>query len=347
MRASQEGPTIAVRGATATAAGGQEAHHATASPTTPRLGLRDVHLQTGSLVRLVSASIYKTSAGRTHLQGIYLRALEGLRAPVTRRTIETRFGSTHLLETGSEGDPPVVLFQGGNSLNPLSLAWFLPLASRYRLYAPDTVGHPGFSAETRLSPKDLSYGEWASDVLDALELDQASIIGPSFGAGIALRLAALAPERIRSAALLVPSGVISPPVLPLLRGIIAPMLGYMLRPNQRRLNRAVKPIFTGEPAPLWLEATKASFDHLRLESSMPRPATSEELLGFTAPTLVVAAERDPFFPGRLVLQRAREILPHARLELFEGESHVLSDDGVRRLRELVREVCAPEAEEPA
>ena len=234
----------------------------------------------------------------------------------------------------------------GNSLNPLSLEWFVPLASRYRLFAPDTVGHPGFSAETRVSAKDLSYGEWALDVLDALGLEQPSIIGVSFGAGIVLRLAALASECIRSAVLAVPSGIISPPVLPLARKILMPMLAYKLRPTDERLYRTVKPIFTDEPHPLWLEVTKGSFDHLRLESSMPRPAKKEELEQFHAPTAVIAAERDPFFPGAPVLERAGHILPHARLELLQGEAHVLSDAGLSQLLEVVEEMLQPQPSEP-
>jgi hypothetical protein len=32
----------------------------------------------------------------------------------------------------------------------------------------DTIGHPGKSAKTVLSHKTMEYGEWASDVIDAL-----------------------------------------------------------------------------------------------------------------------------------------------------------------------------------
>jgi hypothetical protein len=33
-----------------------------------------------------------------------------------------------------------VFLPGGNFLNPTCLKWFLPLAERHRLYAPDIVG---------------------------------------------------------------------------------------------------------------------------------------------------------------------------------------------------------------
>jgi len=31
-------------------------------------------------------------------------------------------------------------------------------------YAPDTIGHPDYSAQRVLSSKDYSYGQWAVDV---------------------------------------------------------------------------------------------------------------------------------------------------------------------------------------
>ena len=91
--------------------------------------------------------------------------------------------------TGPDAAPPVVVLQGGNFLNPYSLAWMLPGLRERRVYAPDTIGHPGRSAQTRLSPMDHSYGVWIADLLDGLGLDRVPLIGSSYGAGIILRAA--------------------------------------------------------------------------------------------------------------------------------------------------------------
>lgn len=93
------------------------------------------------------------------------------------RYIETRFGPTHVLVTGPEEAPPLVIFQGGNVVNPSTLGWFSPLLETFRVYAPDTVGHPGRSAQTRLSPADDSLAHWAVDVFDGLELERPSVLG--------------------------------------------------------------------------------------------------------------------------------------------------------------------------
>jgi pimeloyl-ACP methyl ester carboxylesterase len=139
---------------------------------------------------------------------LYAEATNALGVPVESRSIQTRYGETHVLVIGAARDAPAaVVFHGGNFLNPYSLAWMLPALTRFRVFAPDTVGHPGLSDQRRLSARDDSYGQWAADVLSALQLDQASIIGTSYGGGIALRLCEVAPQRIERLILHVPSSI--------------------------------------------------------------------------------------------------------------------------------------------
>ena len=91
----------------------------------------------------------------------------------------------------------IVIFGGGNVVGPLTLGWFASLAQGLRLVSPDTIGQPGLSAGVRVSGSDESLGQWALDVIDAAELQAPAAIGVSYGAGILLRLAELAPERVR------------------------------------------------------------------------------------------------------------------------------------------------------
>lgn len=52
---------------------------------------------------------------------------------IMKQMVEMRFGDAHILVTGPKDGPPLVIFHGGNSINPLSLAWFVPLTKEYRV----------------------------------------------------------------------------------------------------------------------------------------------------------------------------------------------------------------------
>ncbi|MOA46884.1 Carboxylesterase YbfK [compost metagenome] len=96
------------------------------------------------------STIYKSEEGKKSILHAYDAYLKMLEINFERVNVNTRFGKTHTLVTGPENGKPLFIFQGGNCINPMTLSWFLPLMKEYRIYAPDTIGHPGYSAETRI-----------------------------------------------------------------------------------------------------------------------------------------------------------------------------------------------------
>lgn len=274
----------------------------------------------------MSQSIYKSPAGEARILALYDQFQASLGIAFDERMVETRFGATHVLAAGPAAGLPVVVTHGGNSINPQGLQGLLPLLKSecYRVYAPDTVGHPGKSAQTRLSPRDMSYGQWLSDVLDGLGLDKAAFVGGSFGAGIILRLAAHAPQRILKMALFVPSGLVAVPLGSMMFRVGLPYALYLLSPSRRRMRRAVA-WMGGDIDDDTLGLIEAVFQHVRVEAEMPRPATKAELAGLTAPALIIAAEKDAMFPGEAVVRRAGEIIPNlAATECLKGGTHLSS-----------------------
>lgn len=250
--------------------------------------------------------------------------------------VGTRFGDTHVLVVGPEDAPPVVFLPGGNFLNPTCLRWFLPLARDHRLYAPDIVGQPGRSAQERPSPKGDGHAWWMEDLLDGLGLRRVPLVGLSYGAGIAVRTMGYAPERVSRAALISPSAVATRPVPRMLLEVVLPMLAYRLRPTRERLARAAKPILT-EPDDLVARQLGAVYRHVRLDTGLPRMATTDELANFEGPVAVFASEKDPFFPAREVLARAEEFFPGLiHTECLDGCRHIPSESAFGRVNESIR-----------
>jgi len=221
-----------------------------------------------------------------------------------------------------EDAPPPVVLPCGNFLNPLCLSWFMPLARTFRLHAPDIIGQPGRSAQTRPSARGDGHARWLLEVLDGLDLGRAPIVGISYGAGLVLRLAGLAPGRVAGAVLVSPAGIAAGPIWPMLRDVALPMLVYRASPNRERLLCAARPILT-DPEEPYVRQLGLVYRHVKLDRQLPRAATGEELAGYRAPTLLFAAENDPFFPARKVITRARGVIPNLQTQTLPGR-HVPS-----------------------
>src|SRR5215216_4014647 len=284
-------------------------------------------------------SIYKTPEGEAEIRTLYDEALAELGLGYESLTVGTRLGDTHVLALGPEDSPPAVFLPGGNALNPTCLMWFLPLAARHRLYAPDILGQPGRSSQERPSPKGGGPAFWVEDVLDGLGLERAALVGISYGAAIAIRTMGVASERVSGAALVSPAGIAASPFLRILFEIGAPTLLYRLRPTEERLRRAAMALFTEPEDPAFGPAIRqlgAALRHLRLDADLPRMATEEELAGFGGPVAVFASEEDAFFPARAVLPRTRVIFHDLALaEVLEGCRHVPSMAVLWRVNERI------------
>jgi len=105
-----------------------------------------------------------------------------------------------VLESAATDKPPLLLLHGiydrAECWQPVVAA----LSAHVRLIMPDLRGH--YRSDWPDSGYALSdYAKDAVAVLDALEITQADVLGHSLGALIAMELAVLAPERVRSVVL--------------------------------------------------------------------------------------------------------------------------------------------------
>ena len=281
-------------------------------------------------------TIYKDPEGKKQLLELYDKMKNELVTKFDSTYVETRFGKTHILVGGNEDAEPLVCFHGGNVVNPITLKWFEPLAKKYRLYAPDTIGHPGKSDECRLNPRSNQYAQWVCDFMDGLGLTKAKFIGPSYGGGILIRLAAFAPERIEKAVFLVPSGIAGGKISNMMKKILIPLAIYKMIPSDENLLKACQEMFDTKIEPELLLQIKYVYDYVKLETTFPSYATKEELKNYKAPTLLFAAENDVFFPANEVIPKAREIFPTlSKTVTLKNASHFQNE---RNLKIIIEEI---------
>lgn len=265
----------------------------------------------------MSKSIYRGEEGKQMIQSQYEAYLKSMGVGFQRVFVETRFGKTHMLIAGPERGKPLFILQGGNCINPMTLSWFSGLFENYRIYAPDTIGHPGYSDQQRISATDDSFALWVSDLMDYFQMEKSAFVGPSYGGGIILRLAAFLPNKIACAVLLSPAGVILGSKWKMIQKILLPMLLFKTNSSRQQLMKVTNAMSQGSMAHIDQEIIGNIFRHVKLEQDMPKLTEKRELLNYSAPTMVLAGEHDIFFPSGKVIPTVKAIIPN----LIKAESY--------------------------
>jgi pimeloyl-ACP methyl ester carboxylesterase len=249
-------------------------------------------------------SLFKNDAKKAVLLDWFDRFRARIPGHTESRVVQTSFGDTHLLIGGPPDAPPLVMLHGAMASSAHALVELAPLLERHRVYAIDVIGQSVKSADARPSVKNDEYGRWLVEVMDALSLARADVVGVSWGGFVSIRLAAHAPERITKLALLVPAGVVGGNSWAGFVKMGWPMTMYLLSPNEARLRKFVANLLTTTQDEEWVRFLGDSFLAYDVAGmSVPRLARPDELERFTAPTLVLAADQDVSFPGAALLAR--------------------------------------------
>ncbi|MDO7867133.1 alpha/beta fold hydrolase [Nocardioides jiangxiensis] len=114
------------------------------------------------------------------------------------------------------------------------------LAKRYTVIAPDLLGH-GASDKPRADYTVGGYANGMRDLLAVLGVERASVIGHSFGGGVAMQFAYQFPERTERL-MLVSAGGLGREVTPLIKVIQAPGWETLMRVLTRPF---LRPVVTG------------------------------------------------------------------------------------------------------
>lgn len=280
--------------------------------------------------------IYTSDKGRLVILKHYEQYLKSFDFAIERVMVETTFGKTHVLMAGPKEGKPLLIFQGGNCINPMTLSWFKPLVKKYRIYAPDTIGHPGYSAQTRISAKDQSFAQWIAQLMDSFHIQKCAVLGPSYGAGIILRLATYLPDRIDCAVLVSPAGIKLGSKIEMLHKIFMPLLQFKKTSSIKYLKQITDCMSAGNMKESDHKIIGDIFRFVKLEQGMPKLTTRDELANFSAPTLIIAGEEDIFFPENKVKKSAEQIVPNLTAFYSLNMGHFPSENQLQTINYTIQ-----------
>ena len=256
-------------------------------------------------IRLKKGSIYKSEEGKKQIIDLYDSQLKRLSVPYRDVYVETSFGRTHLIETGDLNGEPLLVFHGGNATTAFNLLACGFLFDDFHIYAVDTIGHPGKSAQTSLG------------------YDMISLFGGSFGGGIIAKTMCEVPDKIKRVVIYIPSGIKNAFQIKNAK-MMFPMIMYWITGKDSWLKKTMAPLALTEeniPDDIY-ETAKLSIDHMKVKTAMPANVSAKRMKNCKAPTLVMAAELDCLFPGKGVINRAEKIIPDCETCLLKDRGHI-------------------------
>ena len=284
-----------------------------------------------------------------------MNASEPVRASERFPVQHTRIhGEDVAYRRGGRG-PVLLLLHGIAGSSGTWIAAMRLLQSDYTVLAPDFLGH-GKSAKPL---GDYSLGNQASgmrDFLHMLDIDRVTVVGQSFGGGVALQFAYQFPE-LCERLVLVDAGGLGREVSLLLRLLTLPAAEYVMPVlfpafargwgdagvrflgdrgirNARAIEiwRAYRSLTEHDNRRAFVRTMRAVID----PGGQSVSAISRLYLAAHMPTLIVWGEQDRIIPVAHAYQ-AHEALPNSRLEIMQGVGHFPHVEEPVQFVEILRE----------
>jgi pimeloyl-ACP methyl ester carboxylesterase len=263
-------------------------------------------------------SIYKSAAGQQAMMDLYDSFLARWPVPYEALTVPTRHGSTFVVASGDASAPPLVLLHGMSMSSAMWLYDVAEYSREHRVLAVDIIGEPGKSSQNRPDWDGPAYAEWLGDVLDALEIEEATLVGASLGGWVALRFALHAPQRVRGLVLMAPAGIAATDIWALVRLVPLLMMGRWGTERMLSIMMAGQPVL-----PELVDSMVLVNAHVRQRPGSPPPVfTDEELRRLTMPVQNLIGGHDAFDDAEKVTARVRALVPRVNATIVPEAGHI-------------------------
>jgi pimeloyl-ACP methyl ester carboxylesterase len=230
------------------------------------------------------------------------------------------------------------------------------LARRYTVIAPDLLGH-GLSDKPRADYSVGGYANGMRDLLTVLGIDKATVVGHSFGGGVAMQFAYQFPERTERM-LLVASGGLGPEVSPSIRAITTPgfhhVMSVLTLPGVRHAGMAGLRALSRSPLKLARDFDEVAVIYDSFKDPSARHAirhvvravvdwrgqivtmADRAYLTEAMPMCVIWGRDDRVIPVDHANNAAR-LAPKARVEVIPNAGHFPHKDHPQRFAKIVHE----------
>lgn len=286
---------------------------------------------------------FRSPQARARFIEKYDAVVAGWPVPCEERDVRTEFGTTHVIVSGPESAPPLVLLHGAGATALMWRPMIEALSATYRCYCVDTIIEGNKSIATRRSLGKTKLVAWLRQVFAALDVEQASVVGLSYGGWLAANLAVQSPEMVNRLVLLCPAATFAPITLEFYRGV----LSANLRRSPERARRFVQwlsstPNVESDSTADLIVTAMLSGRSIPTGLTPPTVLSDETLRRIIAPTTVVIGDREVIYRTgpHAAITRAQKLIPNVQTHLIAGANHMLTIDCPKELAAALAEALA-------
>jgi len=270
-------------------------------------------------------SVFRSTEGEALYHAAYDAVLSQWPVPYDEICIPTRFGDTHVIASGAENLPPLLLLHPAGGGAVIWIRNIDCLSQRFRTYAIDTISETNKSILTRpihMMHQRKEFAEWMLDLLNGLQIERAFMVGNSFGGFLTLNTAFYLPERVNKIVLISPAATFVAIPAWAWHFIPANVLGSMIGSNRMLLAPYdwIWQNFPKEECISDLRAATALTGRPRHWS--PTVFTDAELRKIEVPVLLLIGDHEVIYRPDDAIQRATHLVPNLKAEIISNANHI-------------------------
>lgn len=264
-------------------------------------------------------SVFRSPFGQEQVYSAYDKIMECWPVPYQELYLPTRLGSTHIIVSGPEKAPPLLLIP---AFCASAVSWYrniADLSNEHRVYCVDTIGDPNKSRPFGYIRRLSDYHNWFNDMLDELNIKRANFIGNSIGAFHVANFALHEPQKVRSMVLIGPAATFQQIMRFYLNTFPGGITGWDLL-----VNHAVDWTENGIPFdPLWRNLFYLTLRHGKPANQVfPLVFKDEQLQQIHTPTLLLFGDKEVIYDINTAILRAKKLMPELEVEIIQRGNHI-------------------------
>lgn len=264
-------------------------------------------------------TVFRSDYGRKLVLEAYDKVINSIGIQYDDIYLPTRLGETHIITTGSDNNPPLILI---HAYYASAASWYKnikQLSENHKVYNIDIIGDPNKSKPLKIIRQLDDFAGWFDDIMDGLKLEKACFIGNSVGAFHIVNYCLHSPHRVNKIVLIGPAATFRQ---------IMPFYFHTFPGGMTGLSVLVR------HAVSWLEngvCFEADFRNLfflllkygkATNQVFPAVFSDEVLKRINVPTLLIYGDRENIYDYNLAINRAKQFVNKLTVRIIKDGNHI-------------------------